>query len=481
MEIHRIEFPLTQGLPVKLSAEARIELRKTITNHPGWDAHRKANSLSLATMTRDDYFAAAAALKIDVSALAARADASALTRPAPVTTSPAPVAQDTAMQPASAVAAAKDDFVGTVNANLQRDQFPARGAPQSVKAAQAAADFADADTVPAHDGTIPDYPTPVSDSLAAKIDNIIAVAVDADISFSALYATTRNAIAAAHALQARIDTMSADPRATKLAALTKPALDFVPPSWSRDFADYIEIGATVAVVGPAGNGKTTGARKLLERAGFNVYEFDCTDATLPQDLIGRTTLKQVDGATVTEWTAGPIAKAFADPKGAVLLNEYDALDPRTGMALQSAFEAADTRRVTAPDSGEQIRSLGACPIVLTLNTIGHGATASYQGRNALDGANRDRIEIVVTGYEAEKEIMIAHGFDAATAERLADWATSTRAELNRISSREILSNRRLLTAAALMDRCGYSLKDATIRAFYNRLPDRDRAQFPNMK
>lgn len=443
---------------MKLPAEARIALRKAITNHPKWDDVRRAENLSLASMTRDDYFRVAEILGIDAQAIVTMANS---TFPGQLTSTP----KDTAdMQSPTIVRAAQADFAAPTPTAT------------SAKAIAAAADFADADSK-ADGSTIPALPVALSDATVAKIDSIIALAVDPDVSFSGLYHTARNAIAAAHARQNALDTAAQDPRASKLATLTRPSLDFVPPSWSQDFADYVEIGSTIAVVGPAGNGKTTGAKKLLQRAGFNVYEFDCTDATLPQDLIGRTSLRQDNGATITEWTPGPIARAFADPKGAVLLNEYDALDPRTGMALQSAFEAAEFRRVTAPDSGEQITSSGPCPIVLTLNTIGHGATATYQGRNALDGANRDRIEIIVSGYESEREIMVAHGHDDSTAQRLADWAVKARKELERISSREILSNRRLLTAAALMDRCGYSRAAAVEKAFLCRLPDRDKAQF----
>lgn len=492
---------------MKLSASARIALRSAITNHSGWDALRRDMKLSLATMMRDDYLACARALGIDVPALIASLPND---------------DDETTVQSPSAIARAKADFAAPMNTVLDPAQFPARGnaAPAPVigramvdddtiartfvdpaaartatehdeilranAAARAKADFDDVETkieaaenVVGCDPTMPILERPVALTAAQlrKLDGVVSF-IDSDVSVSALYAAANSAISLAQALRHQLDNAPpADPRTAALAALTKPSLDFVPPSWSRDFADLLAIGATIAVVGPSGNGKTTGARKLLERSGFVVYEFDCTDATLPQDIIGRTSLRQENGATVTEWTPGPLAKAFADPKGALLLNEYDALDPRTGMALQSALESADTRRCTMPDTGEQITSHGACPIVLTLNTIGHGATVEYQGRNALDGANRDRVEIITTGYEAEREIMIAHGHNEETAERLAKWASDARAILARINSREILSNRRLLTAASLIDRCAYSMRDAVTKAFICRLPEREKSAF----
>lgn len=426
-----------------LSAEARTALRRAITNHPRWDEYRRAHNLSLATMTRDNFLDCARDLHIDVNAIRENAIATAPT-----------------VGP-----------IGNPNTGLDPEQFPARGEP-SDRATKANADFDEADNsedeAPEFDMTdIPAIPLPVPAATLAKLDSIIAIAVDPEISFSALYAVAKRATMCASALKTELETGGA--RRDPHAQIIRSSLDFVAPSWSREFLDYLDIGSTVAVVGPAGNGKTTGARKLLERAGWTVYEFDCTDATLPQDLIGRTALRQENGATVTEWQAGPIALAFADPKGAVLLNEYDALDPRTGMALQSALEAADRRRVSAPDTGTQLLSAGPCPIVLTLNTIGHGATVEYQGRNALDGANRDRVEMVVTGYENEAEIMVAHGYARETADRLATWATAIRLKLAEIGSREILSNRRLLTAAALCDRRGMNVGDAMQRAFFGRM------------
>jgi MoxR-like ATPase len=44
---------------------------------------------------------------------------------------------------------------------------------------------------------------------------------------------------------------------------------------------------------------------------------DCTAETMAQDVIGRTKLRQENGATVSDWTPGPLAKAFNDPKGAL--------------------------------------------------------------------------------------------------------------------------------------------------------------------
>ena len=422
---------------MRISLAARSALKKAISAHHGWDDLRRERGFSLATINKADTLEICDRLGISVETI---------------------------------IATTPDDDAATIAQEI------AEAAVQNVRTVSpaAAADFPDDDAAAVAQVDL----LPWSAEKLARFDKVISC-VDEAASFSLIYHT-------AMAQQFRISELAM--QVTELQNSTAPvaevdlgakasAPDFVAPSWSRDFADFVSIGATIAIVGPAGNGKTTAARRLLEADGFTVYEIDCTDATMPQDIIGRTTLRSVDGATVTEWTAGPLAKAFCDPRGALLLNEYDALDPRTGMALQSALEAGSTRRATSPDSGEQIRSSGPCPIVLTLNTIGHGATVQYAGRNALDGANRDRIEIIRTGYEHERAIMIAHGAEPETATVLEQWAASARAALAAMNSLEILSNRRLLTAAQLMDRRGYSLRDATDRAFTKRLDDHSQKEF----
>lgn len=455
---------------IRLSAAARTALRSAITEHANWNAYRKSNDLSLATMSRLDYIKAATDLGIDVLAVANSATS------------------DKAQ-------AAADVFNDDVLPSTRIDALPVQAGDYSTDdvlalnkadhARTAAKLKSDADTrafidtqIAKHDASIPELPLPVPAHDLDRLDKICAI-IDPEISYSGIYGTAVAAINAAKRLEKELADKAANPDVidSLTAVLTAPALDFVPPSWAKEFGDYLAIHATVALVGPAGNGKTTGARKLLERAGFTVYEFDCTDATMPHDIIGRTALRSENGSTVSVWTEGPLARAFADPKGALLLNEYDALDPRTGMALQSALEAAATRRVTAPDSGLQIKSVGPCPIVLTMNTTGHGASVQYAGRNALDGANRDRIEVIMTGYEHEKEILEAHGYSPETAQRLADYAARARIQLASMNSREIFSNRRLLTGAALIERRHYTLPQAMKIAFVDRLPERERATF----
>lgn len=342
--------------------------------------------------------------------------------------------------------------------------FPV-SSPASTLTSASAADLLVASTA------LPPIPslTAVDPALVAKLD-AVAVAFGSDPAASALQQAAQEALAAASAYKAAYEAAMASP--SLAVGLPVASTGYIPPSWAKQLRTMVALGRTVALVGPAGNGKTTAARKELEALGYVVFEVDCTEDTTPGDLIGRRTLEQEDGATVARYQYGPVAEAMKHPKGAVLINEYDALDPRSGMAFQSFFEApceGGRRRITLPESGEQLRAEGDCPVVLTMNTIGNGANRSFVGRNALDGANRDRIEIIATGYEAEAERIEAHGFTAATASWLAGWAVSVRERIERAGLRCGLSMRRLLTAAALIDRAGMSRSEAVDMAFFSRL------------
>ena len=311
--------------------------------------------------------------------------------------------------------------------------------------------------------------TAIDPGLIAKLD-AVAVAFGADPAASTLQEAAAAAVAAAGAYKAAYEAALQAPALGVGVSISKAG--YIPPAWAKQLRTLIKLGRTVALVGPMGNGKTTAARAELEAMGYTVFEVDCDEDKQPSDLIGRRTISAEDGVSVAGYELGPVAKAMQHPKGALILNEYDALSPQVGMAFQSFFEApseGQKRRITLPENGEQLQAVSDCPVVLTMNTLGNGATRQYVGRNSLDGANRDRIEIISTGYEAEAERLEAHGYTNATAQWLAGWADSIRLRIEQAGLRVGLSMRRLLTAAALIDKAGMSRAEAVDMAFFSRL------------
>jgi hypothetical protein len=257
---------------------------------------------------------------------------------------------------------------------------------------------------------------------------------------------------------------------------------FVPPSYWERLTLYLTPGISrpaIAMVGPAGNGKTTTAEEAFKALGYDYIVIDANDRMEAADLVGAMTFRQQDGNASEVWRDGPVAKAFREGK-AILINEFDALDPRAAMCLQSVMQDAGKDRtgryVTLPGNPDEDRIYpnGDCPLVLTMNTFGDGPNREYVGRNSLDAASKDRITIIDTGYENEDKILMAKGFTSTTAQDLVKWATEMRRRIDRDGLRIILSNRTLIRMAQAMEVYGWTFKQTVEREFLSRFSEAER-------
>jgi MoxR-like ATPase len=260
----------------------------------------------------------------------------------------------------------------------------------------------------------------------------------------------------------------------------QPAGNFIKPVYWSDLCAYLTPGASrpaVALVGPAGNGKTTAAEAVCEAMGHDYVVIDATEYLEPADLVGAMTY---DPALGEVWRDGPVAKAFREGR-AVIINEFDALNPRAALCLQSVCQDPGSsgrgRYVTLPGNPDEDRVFpsGDCPLIVTMNTFGTGATREYVGRNAMDAATADRFTIIATGYEHEAEILKLNGYSSQTARRLAEWAAVMRNRIEREALRVILSMRTLLRMAQAIERYGWTFDDAVEKEFLGRVDPDTRA------
>ena len=397
---------------ITLNTTERAAVRAAIQSHTDWKAYRQANGIDASALGTAGCIRAAAALNIDI---------------------PATIAHLTGKT------ATMTDTVPALTLDLTADSI----APTS-------------DSLP---------PLTFEAATITQLDNVAAA-----IGHGRLFSSILDSAITYRDQYLQERDKKAAPALT--VSTGQKAAGFIPPSWAKQFLTMVSLGKIVALTGPSGNGKTTSAKALLEQDGWSVIEADCTADTTAADLIGRKTLTADSGQTTVTYEDGPVARAFAsDRKTAILLNEWDAIDPRAAMAFQSAFEPAQNgaRRITLPETGRQIESRANVIFVLTMNTLGNGASRQFQGRNALDGANRDRVEIITTAYEHDAERLTAHGYTKETADYLADWAKEIRAKIDGQNLRCFVSLRRLITAADLIDRAGLSRSRATKLAFFDRL------------
>lgn len=241
---------------------------------------------------------------------------------------------------------------------------------------------------------------------------------------------------------------------------------FVKPSWWKYFIVYANYRPAVALVGPAGNGKTTAAEMAFKALDMDYYILSCTDRTEVVDLVGGTVLT----AEGEQWRDGLVTRAFKEGKG-IILDECDALDPRVMMALQTATldpgPDNTARFVTA--NGEKVYPTGKCPLIATFNTFGTGANRQYVGRNKLDGASLDRWTMLSTAYENEIEMLTGRGTARALAQKIVRWANSTRKKIDDAGAPLILSPRTLFRIAECVEKFGWDFEMACDLEFTGRV------------
>ena len=256
----------------------------------------------------------------------------------------------------------------------------------------------------------------------------------------------------------------------------EPEPGIVKPSYWKLLCTYLRPGAcrpAIALVGPAGNGKTTAAEEAMRVQGIEFIVIDANVSMEPVDLVGGMTYKVENGVGRQVWADGPVTKAFREGKG-VIINEFDTLDPRTALCLQSAFQGKGSkvamRYITLAGNPEEdrVHPAGDCPIILTMNTYGSGATRQYVGRNALDAATRDRLTIISTGYENEAQILQHHGYAQNAAQAVTSWAETTRRKIDQTAVPVILSIRTMLAICELIG-VGFNLMAAADAEFWGAL------------
>jgi len=143
----------------------------------------------------------------------------------------------------------------------------------------------------------------------------------------------------------------------------------------------LAVGLNALLVGPAGTGKTTAARKAAEALGLSFGCLSVGPMTSKADLLGF-----VDaGGTYRE---SLFVQCYRDG-GVFLLDEIDAGNAGVLTTLNAAL-AGD---VMATPAGMVNRS-PRFVCVAGANTYGQGASRQYVGRNQLDAATLDRFAVV---------------------------------------------------------------------------------------
>lgn len=152
----------------------------------------------------------------------------------------------------------------------------------------------------------------------------------------------------------------------------------------------VEAGLNVALVGPAGTGKTTAAHRVSEalKLAYECQSFCAT--TTKSDLLG---FIDANG----HYRTTSFRRAY-EAGGVWTGDEFDAGNANAGVVLN----AATANGVCSFPDG-MIKRSDAFRAIICMNTYGNGANRQYVGRNQMDAATMDRFVFLEWGTDEALE------------------------------------------------------------------------------
>lgn len=156
----------------------------------------------------------------------------------------------------------------------------------------------------------------------------------------------------------------------------------------------ISARVPLALVGPAGSGKTRVVENVASALNLNFYSKSVTAQTGVHEFFG---YMNANG----EYVSTLFREAYEEG-GVFLLDEFDAGNPNVLAALNQA-----TANGSAAFADKMVEKHEDFLIVMAGNTYGHGATTEYVGRNKIDAATLDRFAFVTFEYDENLEMQIS--------------------------------------------------------------------------
>lgn len=159
---------------------------------------------------------------------------------------------------------------------------------------------------------------------------------------------------------------------------------------------FVANDEPVYLAGPAGSGKNVICKQVAEALGLDFYFTNAV--TQEYKLTGFTDANGI-------FHESQFYKAFT--KGGVfMLDEMDASIPEVLIILNAAIA---NRYFDFPAPIGKVDANPNFRVIAAGNTYGHGADASYVGRNTLDAASLDRFAMIEIDYDERIEMNVTEG------------------------------------------------------------------------
>lgn len=209
----------------------------------------------------------------------------------------------------------------------------------------------------------------------------------------------------------------------------------------------------IALIGPAGCGKTMLAKQVAEALGLRFASLSCSPGMSEAKLLGRV-IPRIAGDAASIYESTLLVDAYREG-GVLLLDEMDNADPSILTLLNTML---DNGFVNLPDGSIAERHPDTL-VIASMNTYGHGSDRIYVGRTALDGATLDRF----SGTQVELDYDRALEAKLCPEDEIRKKVHDIRDKVREHKLRRIVSTRFLLAVRDLHLKVGDTLKEA-IRA-----------------
>lgn len=201
--------------------------------------------------------------------------------------------------------------------------------------------------------------------------------------------------------------------------------------------------ANVMLVGPAGCGKTHLIKQVAKALDADHTIISGTAGASEADFTGR--LLPTDGGKFVFFPA-KFLQLYERGNAVLGMDEFDGFDQNTAMVANMPLANGSWFIPQRHENPEAHRGENVF-FIATANTFGTGANPIYTGRNAMDGASRDRFIFVTVDYDKTLEESIGAAGGLTVAEMAGIWELRDRSREAQL--RRVISTRAFQKAAVM--------------------------------